>query len=221
MSNRKPRRDDEPPQSLEEFVQDQLPEDDTDDPSSDEQVPLPDQDPDRDQDDSGEEDSLLPVSGAPLGLLLLVLVSQVVPLLKLTRRLVRRRRPRASTRVGGAWRELVDLGVDLRLPVPDGATREAQALALGVPEDLAKGADDLIFAIAPPGAADAAAYWREAERARRGLAKRHSLWRQVGAVYNPRSLVLLLRRRGPSSARRRLRMVVPLRGRRGPAVGGA
>jgi hypothetical protein len=75
MSNRKPRRDDEPPQSLEEFVQDQLPEDDTEDPSSDEQVPLPDQDPDRDQDDSGEEDSVLPVSGAPLGLLLLARIA--------------------------------------------------------------------------------------------------------------------------------------------------
>jgi len=220
MSNRRPSRDDEPPQSLEDFVQDQLPQDDTDNPSSPEQVPLPDPDADLDKDDSSTADSPLPVSGTPLGLLLLSLLSQVVPALKLTRRLVRRRRPRASMRVVGAWRELVDLGVDLKLPVPAGTTRAAQALALGVPVELADRADDLIFAVRPPAAGEATDYWREAEHARRTLAKQHPLWRQVRAFYNPRSLVAQLRRRPRLTSRRR-RPVIPLRGRRGPAVSGA
>lgn len=221
MSNRKPSRDDEPPQSLEEFVQDQLPEDDTDNPNSPEQVPLPDNDTDLDRDDTSKADSALPVGGKPLGLLLFAVASQVVPFLKLTRRVVRRRRRRASARVVGAWRELVDLGVDLRLTVPAGSTREAQALAMGVSPAVAKQADDLIFAIGPPGDAAAARYWREAERARRALAKRHPIWRQVRAFYDPRSLVQQLRRRGVVGSRRRLRLVLPLRRGRRAVVGRA
>jgi hypothetical protein len=219
MSNRRPSRDDEPPQSLEEFVQDQLPEDDTDNPNSPEQVPLPDNGTDLDQETS-DEDSPLPVGGRPVGLLLLALVTQVVPFLKLARRLVRRRRRRASSRVVGAWRELVDLGVDLRLDVRDGATREVQALALGVSPGLARQADDLIFAIGPPGDEAAAGYWREAERARRALAKRHPILRQVRAFYDPRSLLLPLRRRGVGSSHRP-RLILPLRHRRRAAAGGA
>ena len=115
MSNRRPSADDEPPQSLEEFVQDQLPEDDTDNPDSPEQVPLPDPDADLEASDPAAEEAPLPVGGVPLGLLALALVSQVIPLLKLARRLVRRQRRRASSRVVGAWQELVDLGLDLRI----------------------------------------------------------------------------------------------------------
>ena len=195
MSNRRPSADDEPPQSLEEFVQDQLPEDDTDNPDSPEQVPLPDPDADLEGDDPGAEESALPGGGAPLGLLALALVSQVIPLLKLARRLVRRQRRRTSSRVVGAWRELVDLGMDLRVPVADGATREAQAAALGVDPVLAQHADDLIFAMTEPTSEDAAEYWRAVEQARRALAKRHSLRQQVFAFYNPASLVAQLRRR--------------------------
>ncbi|MBJ7355944.1 transglutaminase domain-containing protein [Nocardioides sp.] len=220
MSNKRPSRDDEPPQSLADFVQDQLPQDDTDNPDSPEQVPLPDDDADLDEGEQSGEDSVLPVSGKPLGLLLVALLSQVVPGLKVARRLVRRRRRRPSARVVGAWRELVDLGVDLRVPVPEGATRQAQATALGVPEDLAGRADDLIFAIGPPGVADATDYGREAERARRALAKRHPLWRQVRAFYDPRSLLVQVRRRAGSLSRRR-RPALSLPGRRRPAAGRA
>ena len=101
----------------------------------------------------------------------------------------------------------------------DGATREAQAAALGVDPVLAQHADDLIFAMAAPTSEDAADYWRAVEQARRALAKRHSLRQQVWAFYNPVSLVALLRRRGPASSRRRSRTPALLRGRRGPAVG--
>jgi hypothetical protein len=221
MSNRKPSRDDEPPQSLEEFVQDQLPDDETDNPNSPEQVPLPDSDTDLGQNDASEDDSALPVGGKPVGLLLLALLTQVVPALKLARRLVRRRRRRPSARVVGAWRELVDLGVDLRVSVPDGSTREAQALALGASPDLARRADDLIFAIGPPADAAAADYWREAERGRRELAKQHPVWRQVRAFYDPRSLVMQLRRRGGVGSRRGLRRALTLRFGRRTAVGRA
>ena len=198
MSTKRPSRDDEPPQSLEDFVQGQLPEDETDDPDSGEQVPLPDPEADlQDGDDQAEESAPLPVSGAPLWLLLAGLVTQVVPLLKLARRVARRRRPRMSRRVVGAWQELLDLGIDLRVPVPLGSTREVQAVALGVPPELAMQGDDLIFSIEPPDAAGVGDYWREVERARSALAKQHPLWRQVRAFYLPVSLVASARRHMP------------------------
>ena len=212
MSHRKPKRDDAPPQSLEDFVQDQLPEDDANNPDSPEQVPLPDANADPNQ-DQATQDSPLPVDGAPLGLLALALVSQVVPVLKLGRRMVRRRRQRASSRVVGSWLELVDLGIDLRLPVPTGATREVQAAALGVDTVLAQHADDLVFAVEAPGADEATVYWRAVDQARTTLAKQYPLWRQVRAYYNPASLVV--------GARRRALPLVPLRGRRRAVVGRA
>jgi hypothetical protein len=189
MSNKKPRRDDEPPQSLADFVEDQLPDDPEDDPDSDEQVPLPDPDADLGPGDPQDEGSPVPVGGTSLGLLLLTLLSQAVPLLKMGRRAVRRRRHRPSARVVGAWRELVDQGADLGVPVHHGATRETQAAELGIDLDLARRADDLVFAIGPPTLAAADDYWRETADARRVLAGRESLWRQVRAFYSPASLI--------------------------------
>jgi transglutaminase superfamily protein/transglutaminase TgpA-like protein len=220
MSHRKPKADDEPPQSLEDFVQDQLPQEDPDKPDPPEQLPQPD-DSDANGDDAGSDGSGLPVQGASLGLVLLALVSQLVPGAKLVRRLVRRRRRRPSSRVVGAWRELLDLAVDLRVPVRDGDTREAQARALGAPGELARGADDLIFAVGAPGAAAAADFWREAEQARQALARRHPLWRQVLAFYNPASVVAEVRRRLAPSSRRGSRLPWPRRGRARPGIGGA
>jgi hypothetical protein len=148
-------------------------------------------------------------------------VSQVVPVLKLGRRMVRRRRPRASSRVVGSWSELVDLGIDLRLPVPAGSTREVQAAALGVDTVLAQHADDLIFAVEAPGADEAAVYWRAVDQARTTLAKQYPLWRQVRAYYNPASLVVGVRRRAALVSRRRARGLLPLRGRRRTVAGRA
>lgn len=214
MSHRKPAKDDEPPQSLEDFVQDQLPQDDTDNPDSQEQVPLPDQNADLDRDDDAAPDSALPDGGVPVGLVLLALLGWAVPGLKLARRTIRRSRGRASRCVVGAWQELVDLGVDLGLPIPATGTREAQAAALGVDPVLAQHADDLIFGVAAPGTDEAANYWRAVDQARRALAGRHSGPRRVRAFYNPASLVVELRRRASSAPGRR-RPALPLR-RRAP-----
>ena len=193
MSHRKPSKDDEPPQSLEEFVQDQLPQDDTENPDSEEQVPLPDDDADPDQQDEPSEESSIPGGRLPLGLLLLGLASWVVPLLKLARRGWRQNRLGASARVVGAWRELVDLAVDLRVPVPRGATREAQASALGVPTELAQHADDLIFGVEPPDLTEADHYWVAVGQARQGLVDQHPRWRRIRALFNPASLVVSVR----------------------------
>ncbi|GAB3265111.1 DUF3488 and transglutaminase-like domain-containing protein [Nocardioides dilutus] len=213
MSNRRPRRDDEPPQSLEDFVQDQLPEDDTDNPSSQEQVPLPDPDADLDQEESTAAESPLPGGGVSLGVLALALLTWLVPGLKLARRVARRRLGRASRRLVGAWEEVVDLGTDLGMPVSPRATREAQAAALGVAPELAQHADDLIFAPEPPDADEAATYWRAVDQARRAMAKEHPLWRRVRAYYNPTSLVTSMLRLRPFAPGRRRRLALPLRRR--------
>jgi hypothetical protein len=219
MSNRRPSRDDEPPQSLADFVQDQLPQDDTDDPDSQEQVPLPDPDADLDRDETTAADSPLPGGGVSLGVLAVALLSWVVPGLKLARRVGRRRHPRASRRLVGAWQELVDLGTDLRIPVSAGAPREAQAAALGVRPELAQRADDLIFGLERPDADEAATYWREVEQARRTLAKEHPLWRQVLSYYNPASLLASARRLRASAPSGRRPFAIPARRR--TAAGGA
>ncbi len=218
MSTRTPSRDDEPPQSLEDFVQAQLPADDTDNPDSQEQVPLPDDDADLDRADQAEgQDPPLPVSGAPLWVILVGLVSQVVPLLKVARRAARRRRARPSRRIVGAWQELLDLGIDLRVPVPVDATRVAQAAALGIPPELAHQGDDLVFGFDAPDATEAADYWRAVDGARSAMARQHPIWRRVRGSYLPLSLVWSLRT-NVTRVRRPRRGA--LRGRR-PLAGGA
>jgi hypothetical protein len=209
MSNRKPSRDDEPPQSLEEFVQDQLPDDDTENPDSQEQVPLPDDSVNPQHEQPADEPGG-PVDGAPLALVLLGLVAWVVPGLKVARRWGRRHRGRPSARVVGAWRELVDLGQDLGVSVPSGATREAQGVALGTPPELAQHADDLIFGRTPPEILEADEYWRAVDQARRALAQEHPRWRQVRAQFSPRSLVVSARQIVARVTRRRRRLL-PLR----------
>jgi hypothetical protein len=211
MSHRKPRKDDEPPQSLEEFVQDQVADDDDkDDSDSEQQVPLPDPNANpgsQDQQDNG--DSALPSGGRSIGLLLLgAVISWAVPGAKLGRRLWRRTRRRASRRLVGAWSELVDLGIDLKVSVPMYATREAQAVALGVDPVLAQHADDLIFGMAEPDTEEADTYWLAVEQARKALAKQHSFLRQARAYYSPASLVAARRRRAARPRRPRLRLAV-------------
>jgi len=206
MNHKKPTKDDEPPQPLSDFVQDQLNDGDQDDPDATEQVPLPDDDAPvgHDEDAAGEAS---PARDLPLVALALALLSWVVPGLKLARRSVRRGSRRASRRCVGAWQELVDLAVDLRLRPPMLATREAQAVALGVDPTLAQHADDLIFGVAPPGLDEVEAYWAAVDRARKELASRHSTLRRVRAFFGPASLLLALadlRRRRHMAARPRL-----------------
>jgi hypothetical protein len=195
MSNRRPSNDDEPPQSLEEFIQDQVSQDDTENPESPEQVPLPDDDADLgdQQDEEEATGSTVPGGRIPVTVLLLGLVLWLVPLLKLVRRLVRQRAGRPSARVAGAWRELVDLGLDLRVAVPAGATREGQAAALGLGPELAQHGDDLVFAPLPPDAAEAERYWGAVDRARTEVGRQHPRWRRYRALFNPASLVRSVR----------------------------
>ena len=197
MNHRKPSKDDEPPQSLEDFVQSQLPEDDTDNPDSEEQVPLPDNNQHEEQQDNGtREDSAIPGGRIPIGLVLLGLVGWAVPGAKVGRRGWRRSHTRTSRRLVGAWQELVDLGIDLRLPVPPTGTREEQAAALGIDPVLAQHADDLIFGVVAPTAGEAADYWHAVEQARKKLAGQQPRVRQVRAAFNPASLLGSLRRTG-------------------------
>ena len=197
MNHRKPSKDDEPPQSLEDFVQSQLPEDDTDNPDSEEQVPLPDNNQHEEQQDNGtREDSAIPGGRIPIGLVLLGLVGWAVPGAKVGRRGWRRSHTRTSRRLVGAWQELVDLGIDLRLPVPPTGTREEQAAALGIDPVLAQHADDLIFGVVAPTVSEAADYWRAVEQARKKLAGQQPRVRQVRAAFNPASLLGSLRRAG-------------------------
>lgn len=207
MNHKKPRKDDEPPQPLSEFVQDQLNDGETDDPDATQQVPLPDdRAPGSQEDESGQPVS--PARDLPLLALALAVLSWVVPGLKLVRRSVRRGSRRSSRRCVGAWQELVDLAVDLRLRPPLSATRETQAIALGVDPTLAQHADDLIFGVAPPDLAEVEAYWAAVDSVRKELARRHGVLRRVRAFYNPASLLGLLGRHRPRLVGRGL---LPLR----------
>jgi hypothetical protein len=211
MNHKKPSKDDEPPQPLSEFVQDQLNDGDKDDPDATDQVPLPDDDVPGDTTQESAESS--PARDLPLVLFVLGSLSWAVPGLKLVRRTVRRRSRRPSRRCVGAWQELVDLAVDLKLRPPSGATRQAQAIQLGIDPMLAQHADDLIFGAAPPDLAEVDAYWAQVVAARKELASRHGTLRRVRAFFSPASLVPVvasLRRRAASARgmtlpRRRLR----------------
>ena len=219
MSHRKPSRDDEPPQSLEDFVEDQLP--DQSDPvnqDSPEQVPLPDGSQPGNQ---GQSDAST-TSGRrlPVALALLGVVWWAVPLAKLARRWHRRHRGRPSGRVVGAWREVIDAGLDLGRSVPVGATRETQAAALGVASGVARVADDLVFGLELPSDAEVDEFWATALEARRELIRSAGSVRRVRAFYSPTSLLASIRavRSRPTPVWRRLLDQLRHRGRR-PVIG--
>jgi transglutaminase-like putative cysteine protease len=123
--------------------------------------------------------------GCPL-LLIALMVGAILGAKQLRRRR-RRNAARASARVAGAWRELVDRARDLghRLPV-DGATRREQAGLLGVPagHELARDADALIFGPVPPADEEAAAYWRAVDDERARLAQGLGRWQRLKAGLN-------------------------------------
>ncbi|HET7350527.1 MAG TPA: transglutaminase domain-containing protein [Marmoricola sp.] len=126
---------------------------------------------------------------------LLVLLVLVVPLAKLLRREVRRRRGRPSDRVAGAWTELVDHARDLGIPVPSGATRPAQARVLALAGDFPHRADHDVFAQAEPEEAEVARAWADLGRERRTLGAGRPTIRRLWAPFSPASLVRSFRDR--------------------------
>jgi transglutaminase-like putative cysteine protease len=123
--------------------------------------------------------------GSPL--LLVALVIGAILGAKELRRRRRRNAPRASARVAGAWRELIDHARDLghRLPV-DGATRREQAGLFGVPagHELARDADALVFGPVPPADEEAAAYWQAVDEERARLSRGVGWWPRFKAAVN-------------------------------------
>jgi hypothetical protein len=114
------------------------------------------------------------------------------------RRRRRRRQRRVSLRFAGGWSELLDLATDQGRAVPSELPRVVQARLLGRGEDLARSADEHVFAPEAPDAATADAFWRGIDRERRAMAREVGPVRRVLAFWNPRSLVR--RRTSPAPA---------------------
>ncbi len=127
--------------------------------------------------------------GGPL--LLALLVIGTILLAKALRRRRRRSAARASARVVGGWRELVDHARDLGRPVPVGAalTRREQAPHVDSPAapDLARHADGLVFGPADPDEAVAASYWHLVDAERRTMSASVTRPRRVRAALTLRS----------------------------------
>ncbi|HET7432880.1 MAG TPA: transglutaminase-like domain-containing protein [Nocardioides sp.] len=130
-------------------------------------------------------------AGVVLGLLVLLGVG-AIPVAKWRRRRARRVRPRVTARYAGAWAELVDTATDLGLPVRRSATRQAQAAAMGLGEELAWEADLVVFGMDQPTEEAAVDYWSRVVGAERTLRAGASWLRRVLAPLNPASLHLRL-----------------------------
>ncbi|MEZ5091346.1 transglutaminase-like domain-containing protein [Nocardioides sp.] len=141
-----------------------------------------------DSSDRPEMGSLLPAwlvtvlvyGGVPLLVVLSVLAA--IMLIKGWRRARRRSAGAASTRVVGAWRELVDHARDLGQPVPVAAavTRREQGATVLSPAApaLARRADAHVFGPAVPEVDEAAAYWDSVTAERRAMSAGVSRWRR-------------------------------------------
>ena len=178
MGHREPRRSEPPPTSPERYVQRTTPR-------------ATDRPPQRPTDGTGTDGSTEPKEDRP-GLpwwLLVPSVVWVVPVLKWRRRRRRRRLRRVSMRFAGGWAELLDLAADQGRPVPPGMPRVVQARLLGRGEDLARFADEHVFAPERPDGAAADAFWRGIDRERRAMTRELGLVRRVLAYWNPRSLL--------------------------------
>ena len=181
MSHREPRRSEPPRTSPERFVQRTTPH----------VTEQPTQRPDH---ATGTVGTPRPEDDRP-GLpwwLLVPSVVWVVPALKWLRRRRRRRLRRVSLRFAGGWSELLDLAADQGRPVPPELPRIVQARLLGRGEDLARIADEHVFAPEVPSSAVAASFWRGIDRERHAMAREVGPARRVLAFWSPRSL---LRRR--------------------------
>jgi drug/metabolite transporter superfamily protein YnfA len=178
MSHRPPRRSEPPRTSPERYVEVTTPQ------ATERPTPRPADDTDTTGTTGPRQDR----PGLPWWVLLPSVV-WVVPALKWLRRRRRRRLRRISVRFAGGWSELLDLAVDQARPVPSELPRVVQARLLGRGEDLARFADEHVFAPVSPGSATADAFWRGIDRERRAMARDVGPVRRVLAFWNPRSLV--------------------------------
>jgi len=121
--------------------------------------------------------------------LVVLLLTLVLPVAKLLRRTVRRRRGRPSDRVAGAWAELVDHARDLGMSVPLGVSRPAQARALTRAGDFSERADNEVFSRVEPDEAQVGRVWHDLGRERRAMTAGRPLRRRVWAPFNPVSLL--------------------------------
>lgn len=128
-------------------------------------------------------------TGAPV-LLALLVVGTIVGL-KAWRRRRRRAALRASARVVGGWRELVDHARDLGRPVPVGAglTRRQQAPHVSTPAafDLARTADGIVFGPTDPDEAVATEFWSMVDAERRSMTQAVPLRHRLRALVALRS----------------------------------
>lgn len=121
-------------------------------------------------------------------LVLLALLWACVPLLKGVRRRRRRAAPAWSGQYVGGWQEVVDLARDRGTPVPEHLGRVPQARLLGRGEDLAREADDAVFAPTPASQAERDDFWLRSQDLRRELVSELSVWARLRTSFNPASL---------------------------------
>lgn len=148
---------------------------------------------DRKDDDAGPLEQvagyLLLYVGGPL-LLMLLVVGAIVGV-KALRRRRRRRAARASSRIVGGWRELVDHARDLGQPVSVGATatrreQSRELVSAGAPE-LAVRADSHVFGPVSPADADVEAFWAAVDAERRLLSRSVTRRQRARGVVSLRS----------------------------------
>lgn len=141
---------------------------------------------------SGQERGARFLRSAPW-LLLVFTLTLVLPAVKAIRRRRRRTRGRASDQMAGAWAELIDHARDLGIPVPQHASRPAQARVLATAGALSERGDDGVFGVEEPDPGEVAEYWEQVMGERRLLGRQLPLPRRLWAPFNP---VTLLRRPG-------------------------
>jgi hypothetical protein len=146
---------------------------------------------DRDDDEAGWQLpgwvwAIVKYVGGPL--LLALLVIGLIVGVKALRRHRRRGAERASARIVGGWRELVDHARDLGQPVPvgHGWTRREQSARVASAEapGLARRADGHVFGPSLPADTDAAAYWTAVDAERRAMSSTVTRRRRLRAAVN-------------------------------------
>lgn len=147
------------------------------------------------------------LTGIPLALLLLTYL--VLVALKGLRRYRRRTTGPPVGRIAAGWKEVLDTARELRVPVPDRATRAEQAQALGQARPgadgvgpLAQTADAYVFGAEDPDLGQASAYWQQVRSVRRQLRRTVGWWRRR------RADIALARRAGRGRHGRRGRPTV-------------